>query len=450
MNPEVFTYHAFQIGADGQTVDFTYSVDHAGEHHTFTEQLRFPLALTPTYETQAVLRALHIALGISYYKLFLTPQIKHPYSLSNEAAHFWNKVWENGLSEFLYTNKLSSDKLAQFTAQEGTSPTGDKTNTWADKALLGIGGGKDSIVGGELLKQSVVAIEGFVMATGEQLGQTKAVADTMGIPLHAIERRIDPKLIDLTKRSDAYKGHIPISLIFGLVGALLAVAHSARFVIVANEASASTPRIDWNGQAVNHQWSKSFEAEKLIQTYLHQNVSSDLTYFSAIRPLNSVVIAKIFAQYSQYFEKFTSDNFVFRVDPSKRPEGRWGLESPKSLSSFILLAPWLSEDDLLKIFGRNFLDEKHLEDLFLRLVGKKDHPPLDCVGTVDELKASLNSTIQQGKFIDSHLVKMVLEDEFVSPDKPTVEKFLDLESEEAFPPSLREKLIKTMSKGITS
>ena len=47
-------------------------------------------------------------------------------------------------------------------------------------AILGIGGGKDSIVAGELLKGCSLPFDGFVMATGEQRGQAQAVADIMG------------------------------------------------------------------------------------------------------------------------------------------------------------------------------------------------------------------------------------------------------------------------------
>ena len=77
------------------------------------------------------------------------------------------------------------------------------------------------------------------MATGEQLGQAKAVATTMDVSLHVVERRLDQQLLTLQESPNAYKGHIPISLIFGLVGSVLAAASGATYVVVANEASAN-------------------------------------------------------------------------------------------------------------------------------------------------------------------------------------------------------------------
>src|SRR6185369_8613661 len=113
-------------------------------------------------------------------------------------------------------------------------------------------------------------------------------------------------------------------------------------------------------------------------------------YFSAIRQLTSLGVAKLFANFPKYFEVFTSDNFAFRIDPAKRPTGRWSLESPKSLSSYILLAPWLSDEDVAHIFGMELLDEPSLNQLFLELTGVEGEQPLDCVGTVEELVLSMN------------------------------------------------------------
>lgn len=448
MNPEVFTYDTINISADNQTVDFSFSLQHLSERFSFTEQLYFPVKLKNSYEVDGLLQAIHIALGISYYKLFVPPTIEHPYAMTAETADFWNTIWRRGLGEFLYTNKLDIEKLAQFKQQDGLKPTGEKTTAWQQKAMLGLGGGKDSVVGGELLKAINVPFEAFVLATGEHLGQTKEVATAMSVPINAIERRIDKTLLKLNERADAYTGHIPISIIFALVGSILAANNRYSYTVVANEASASTPQINSNGNHVNHQWSKSFESEQGLQNYLHQTVSRQLTYFSAIRPLNSVTVAKLFSNYPTYFTKFTSDNFVFRIDQSKRPNGRWSLNSPKSLSSFILLAPWLNEASLREIFSRNFLNEDTLVELFLRLVGKQGTPPLDCVGTIKELKASLNTLVQQKRFTDSYLVKSIIGDDFIGSNQPQVEDFLHIENEEAFPAELQSQLLATISEGL--
>lgn len=279
------------------------------------------------------------------------------------------------------------------------------------------------------------------MATGEQRGQAQAVATAMRMPLSAVERTLDKTLLTVQELPGAHKGHVPISLVFGLVGITLALAQNKRYVIVANEASASLPRITWEHGAVNHQWSKSLEFERALQEFAAARIAP-VTYFSAVRPLTSVAIAKIFSQFPQYFEVFTSDNSVFRIDPKKRPAGLWSLESPKSLSSYMLLAPWVSEAELRRIFHRDFLNETSLETLFLELTGQQGEPPLDCVGTVDELVLSLNLAYLQHKFTSSYLMQLAVDRGVISNQdwQTATVRELALQPDQAFPAELAEQL----------
>lgn len=438
MDQDHFIYTGFQVSDDQKTASFEYRLQRNGQEHTLTETLAFPVPLKDTPEQQRSLRALHIALGVSYYKTFLQPTIVHPYAMDDTEATFWNDVWRNGLGEFLYINKLSADRLAKFTAQDGQQYNGNTPGA-VTGALLGIGGGKDSIVAGELLKGLDVPVTGFVMATGEQLGQAGLVADTMDIPLFAVKRGLDLRVSELGKQPGAYRGHVPISLIFSLVGTALAIATDAAYVVVANEASASIPRITWNDQAINHQWSKSFEAEKAIQQYVQTSISKDVTYFSAVRQLTSVGVAKLFTRLPQYFEVFTSDNSVFSTKLTHRPSGRWGLESPKSLSSYLLLAPWLNDEEVNRIFTIDFLNEASLTQLFLELTGVEGEPPLDCVGTVEELVLSVNLLAQQQRYRDTTLMKLALERGVVRDAdwQQSLRDLLQLQTDEALPANLR-------------
>lgn len=395
---------------DRQLAFFTYEIHTDEKTFLLEETLQFPVSLSESTESEKLLRALHIALAISYYKSFLPPVIEHKYAMTAVESEFWNTVYRNGLGEFLYKNTLSSDQLATFSSQEGIQIGAENTiSSWKDIAELGIGGGKDSIVAGELLKEANIEISGFVLATGEILGQTKAVSDVMEIDLTAVKRVIDGQILDINKLEGAYNGHIPISLIFGLVGAMIAVSKEHRYVIVANEASASIPQTTWEGTSVNHQWSKSLEFERLFQDYLHAYVSEELSYFSAIRPLTSVAIAKLFAQYPKYYEVFTSDNSLFKINQQSREHPRWSSDSSKSLSSFILLAPWITDDELVRIFGQNFLNREDLTPMVSALLGENGQTVLDCVGTPEELASCLAELTDQDRFTDSALLTYTID-----------------------------------------
>jgi len=360
--------------------------------------------------------------------------------MSDVEASFWNSVFKNGYGEFLFKNQLSYDQLAKFSKQDGEVSSKSNTKQKLEKqALLGIGGGKDSIVAGELLKQLNIPIKGFVLATGEVLGQTQQVADVMEIPLLAIKRRLDKQIMAINKLDGAYNGHIPISLIFGLIGAISALSNNSAYVIVANEASSSIPQVHYEDSDVNHQWSKSLEFERLFQDYIHSYVSKDLHYFSAIRPMPSLAVAHTFVKYPKYFEVFTSDNSLFRINQSERTHPRWSRDSSKSLSSFILLSALLSEKELMKIFGHNFLNDPSLETSFSAIMGEDGQIVLDCVGTPEELRSSLKRASEVGVFANAVLVnyaklRNLLENTTPYNDLQTLEQ-------EAFPAELKTDLL---------
>lgn len=406
MSEAKFIYENVRLDEARRVISFDFIIETETQSYNLTETLKLPVPLPVSDGIDRVLRALHLALGISYYKTFLPPTIDHAYKMTMGEANFWNSVFKNGLGEFLYKNNLSADRLAKFFEQDGGIIPGDSDEAnWQEAAILGIGGGKDSIVAGELLKEFKIPTTGFVLATGDNKGQSKAVADTMQIEMLSVERRIDPQILSLNKLEGTYNGHVPVSLIFALVGCLNAIISGSKYVIVANESSASIPQVEHDGGLVNHQWSKSLEFEKLFQDFVHKNISKNIDYFSLVRPLTSIAVAKLFSGYPKYFEVFTSDNSLLKISPQEREHPRWSHNSPKTLSSYILLSPWMSDEDLQRTFGYNYLDDERLNNLFLGLLGKNETPILDCVGTPSELRLCLSVLFKSGRFTESSLMK---------------------------------------------
>ena len=443
-----FIYRDFSLDTDRRVASFRYTIETDQQPFDLCETLTFPDALPDTQAIAKLLRALHIGLGISYYKAFLPPIITHPYQMDSAEASFWNTVFKHGLGELLYKNKLPAGRLAAFKAQDGTAIDGADTTRWHEEALLGIGGGKDSIVAGELLKQLDIPLKGFVLATGTNKGQSQSVADVMKVDLLAVERRLDQQIIEIGKLPNTYNGHVPISMVFAFVGCVLAAQTGSSYVVVANEASASIPQVTSDNGSVNHQWSKSLDFEKLFQDYIHQNVSNKLHYFSAIRPLTSVAVAKLFATHKPYFEVFTSDNALFKIKQGQREHPRWSIDSPKSLSSYVLLSPWIADDDLLRIFGRNFLNEP-LDELFLSLLGETDTPILDCVGTPDELRLSLSLLDRQGRAGNSHLMQLAKDKHLLAPDVDAeLARVLEPATDHALPDTLTNTLLDHIRKDL--
>ena len=62
------------------------------------------------------------------------------------------------------------------------------------------------------------------------------------------------------------------------------------------------------GEKINHQYSKSYEFEKDFTTYAEKYLKGNVKYFSFLRPLNELQIAKIFSKYKKYHKIFKSCN----------------------------------------------------------------------------------------------------------------------------------------------
>lgn len=437
-----FSFDSWKM-QDSQNLLFSYSYAmNDGSSYSFNEAVTLPTPVSDPDNTvfNKLADALHMALGISYYKLFVPSKIETKAPLSPDSANFWNKIYSEGLSEFIYINQLNPADLGTFTADDSQKST-PEAFSGQDAAFLGIGGGKDSIVATELLKTAKIPLTGFVLASSDNHRQIEGVATELGIELQSIERRLDPQLFELTAHPDALNGHVPISLIYALCGLLLAQQKGAKMVVVGNEASASIPQTTWQGIKVNHQWSKSLEFEQLLQQYVHNVISPDLQYFSVLRPLSSVGIMKLFAEHPAYLPHFTSCNRIFRLDADKRPKGLWCGECPKCLSTFMLLAPWLEQDKLVEIYdGRNLLDNPQLEGLFLSLLELEGIRPLDCVGTAEEIQLSLAQIANQPAWQESNLVKLAKDREATSNNPERWEQLQRIQDEDAFPEDLREQL----------
>src|SRR5690242_1007824 len=147
-----FLGHSWQP-QDGKAT-FRYKIQHNNEEFTFQEILVFPLLPSMKDIPQELLNGLFdnllLALGISYYKLFCPKEIVlEKIHLSKNQAEFWNTVYTKGLGEFFYKNKIDFRGLINFPVSdvEASAVSFPRQN----RSLVGIGGGKDSIVTAELL-----------------------------------------------------------------------------------------------------------------------------------------------------------------------------------------------------------------------------------------------------------------------------------------------------------
>ncbi|MCD6550497.1 hypothetical protein J7K24_03055 [bacterium] len=326
---------------------------------------------------------------ISYWKTTCSPQIKiKTGTLSKEQIEWWKDLIINGMGQFFYENRIDWRKkdFIKIEAQKKPKKTEKSLHLYQEKlknrVLIPIGGGKDSPVTVEILKKAKKQIGCFSLNPTPAAKQIIKIAGCKK-PI-IVERKIDPKLFTLNQKG-FLNGHTPFSAYLAFLSVFLAIIFDYKYIAFSNERSANEGNLKYLGKIINHQYSKSFEFEKKFDNYCKKYLTPVAEYFSFLRPLYEIQIAKLFSYYPKYFPVFLSCNEAFKTySGRKKPSSKWCGNCPKCLFIFALLYPFLNRIKMRKIFGENLFRKVSLLPLMEQLIGEKKFKPFECVGTKEE------------------------------------------------------------------
>lgn len=375
----VFADYRYDPAVSTLSLCYRYS-----EGPRFKEKLIFDFAARPLSQADSealdrIFRLIFLLSGVSYYKAFIPRQlICEAFSLDDETAEFLQKFYARGLAEFAFKNRISLHDHFRFRSASAAMPA-PVTLDLPRGVCVPVGGGKDSIVTIECLKQSGLPVLLFSLGDAEPIGACIEVAQ---LPFIRVHRQLDRGLLELN-RAGALNGHVPITGILSAIALACAVMSGCDTVAMSNEHSASAPNLTLDGVEINHQYSKSLEFEQDFAEYVEQRISPSIRYFSLLRPLTEIEIARRFAKYPGYFGSFRSCNTAFKQSSAAR--GRhWCCNCPKCRFVFLALSPFVPKPDLVEIFGRDLLDDEGQCEGFAELCGLRDYKPFECVGETSE------------------------------------------------------------------
>ena len=344
----------------------------------------FALDATRAQAVEHAVRLLHLITGVSYYKAAVPNEICiEGYAIDAATAVLMEQVYVHGLGEFAYRNGLSLHGRVRFpVATQAPAPAA--AAGLREHALVAIGGGKDSLVSIEALRGAGVD-QTVTWIGGSQL--IAACAARTGLPTLNIGRALAPELFEYN-RQGAWNGHIPVTAINSAIMVLAALLHGVDQVVFSNERSASYGSMIPGTGEVNHQWSKGWAFESAFGAYVQSHVAADLQYYSLLRPLSELAVARQFARTDHYDAHFSSCNRNFHL-LGERPTNRWCGVCPKCHFVFLALAPFMPKPRLVGIFGRNLLDDANQTGGFDALLEYQDHKPFECVGEGQESRAAM-------------------------------------------------------------
>lgn len=401
-----FSFSDYQY--DSATGEATLSYDVDGR--VLQEKITFPWAPWPVDASRQAaffqaLELLHLIAGISYYKAGLARHINVGDSkIDLLKADFLNELYMQGLAEFAYVNQLDLSGLMKFETNIDEAPGGNDTDL-PERALVAMGGGKDSLVCLQMLIDAGIEVQPACVGGSKLIAETVKAA---GLPLIRIGRELSAELVTMNA-SGAWNGHVPVTAINSAILLCAGLLYGYRYIVFANESSANEATLkDGQGKDVNHQYSKSFAFEQVFRRVIREYVSPGIEYFSLLRPFSEIAITRQFSKIKKFHSVFSSCNRNFHQDGS-HIKGRWCQDCPKCRFAALALAPFMTPRQLLEIQASDLLDQEDQLQGFKALCGLGEQKPFECVGSIAESRAAMKFLANIDHWREKYVVRMLAE-----------------------------------------
>lgn len=444
----LFIYKSYRITENSDTVDinFEFSVPELAD---FSPSWSFPkpenFSVTGDIAFERLVFSLGMAEAVSYWKAVCSPEMRIDCGeLSPEQVQWWKKLYFSGLGEFFYVNGITPDFSDFVTIKSyGAFYENDTERPELSGCLVPVGGGKDSALTLETLTNAGMKCLCYGINKRRSITETVTTAGLPESLLITAKRNFDRSLIEYNKKG-FLNGHTPFSSVVAFSAEITAYLYRLKYIVLSNESSANESTVI--GQNVNHQYSKSFEFERDFHEYEEKYLNTGIYYFSFLRPLSEFQIAGMFSAHRKYMPVFRSCNLGSKVSPDI-----WCGECPKCLFVSLILSPFLTNDELTDIFGKDLLNDGSMSEYFTELIGKSVHKPFECVGSVDEVNLAVSLAIRRREQ-NGEKLPLLFEDyrkNFYNPENIDL-KYLEycryFNNENLLPENFREILLNEMGK----
>ncbi|MGB3414561.1 MAG: UDP-N-acetylmuramoyl-L-alanine--D-glutamate ligase, partial [Microbacteriaceae bacterium] len=384
----------YQLRSENGVIDFEERIQFAHDSEVPFDQGR----LDP------LLALLGAVLGVSYYKVSVAPLVNLEVGIfTAQAIDYLRAIYSHGLGEFAFRNGLDGLPTQEF--RHGPLKADVRASAMnaerLQHPLLPVGGGKDSAVSAMALENAGLIVHPFAVNPNDI---HRRVAAITGNPLVEARRSIDPMLFALNDIG-ALNGHVPVTAMNSIIAVIQSLLIGLGPVVMSNESSSSEPTVDWDGVPVNHQWSKSLEAETMLAATLESQAGLQDSYFSLLRPFTELVIARAFAKRTEYDHLIVSCNRAFRIHNA---EPSWCADCPKCRFVFLAFSAFMSRDRLVGIIGKNMFEDAGQLSGFRELIGLDEHKPWECVGEEAESVVAITLAAHNPEWAESAVIQALI------------------------------------------
>lgn len=391
---QTFVFEGFEFDEKTATSKFHYSFDNEIK---FTETAIFS-GIVKNYSELTLNSALQLAfyvIGTSYYKTFPTIEVKFKTAQPDKwQAEFLQKVYTEGLSQFMFENNLTLQNMPKF-GGEGEI----RSNlSYAGEGILALqSGGKDSLLTAAILNENKKDFTSVYVSSTDHYPKILDKLSSKNIRL--IKRQIDKANLVQAALEGGLNGHVPVTYIVEALALIDAVLHGENMVLASIGHEGEEPHEFIGDLPVNHQWSKTKAAEDLLINYVKNYISPYIKIGSPLRKYSELKIAELFVQkcWAKFGHSFSSCNVANYSQGAKNQKLKWCGRCPKCANSYLLFAPFVEPKELQSLFNNEDLFAvKELTETFKGLLGIEGvMKPFECVGETEELRLAYHMAIQK-------------------------------------------------------
>ena len=315
-----------------------------------------------------------------------------------ELERLWRQMLRGVGAQWRWENDLPGDTGPAWRGARAHGP--GRPGEVAAGAVAGLcfnGGGKDSLVAMRLLERAGLPYATLAYSHSAYGAETLQHELIGGVEDHCSPARSHRQWVEdeLWQEPEAIAAdygvsrpivcETPISVFAALP---VALAHGYRHLVLANERSADEGSFTWKatGEDVNHQWGKSFAAERLIDGYLRRHLLAGVSYFSLLKPLWDVAI----------FNLLRTEGAAVRATHSCSVAKPWCERCPKCAYVGLGFHAYLEREVVDGLFAGDLFDRPENMEHYRGLLGLGRPKPFECVGEVGESRLAFELCRQRG------------------------------------------------------
>ena len=315
----------------------------------------------------------------------------HHHTVALEAL--WRTIFQRVWAQWRFENDLPDATPPAWQSRPvGEGVPAARRDRVDPDLLFFCGGGKDSLVSMRLLEHARIPFASFAYAatTYGRIPPQERLLDRLldhGIPTVRRRQVVLDDFVDspvLALYGEAAGVHTLVaaetpSSIFGALPVLLDRGHP--FAVLGHEASANRGNLIWSktGEEVNHQWGKSVEAERLIDTYIRQELVEDIGVFSLLMPIHDVLI----------FSLLRGEQEALLATHSCNEAKPWCRRCAKCAYVWLGYRAHLDAALVERIFPVDLVEMEENLVHFTDMLGLGAHTPFECIGHIEESRLAL-------------------------------------------------------------